>query len=70
MTPATRDRLAACLAHQDAALLLLHHAHATGDPDYGAAVMASLDRLQALSTAVRALLLTPPAAASHGSGTS
>lgn len=68
MTPARREELARCLAHQDAALLLLHHAHATGDTDHGAAVAASLARLQALSTAVRALLLTPPAAAGHGSG--
>lgn len=66
MTPERREALSRALAHQDAAILLLHHAHATGDPDYGAAVMASLDRLQALSRCVRALLLAPPADASDG----
>ena len=66
MTPARREALARALAHQDAAILLLHHAHATGDPDHAAAVAASLDRLQALSRCVRSLLLSPPAVASHG----
>lgn len=66
MTPERREQLSRALAHQDAALLLLHHAHACSDPDYGAAVLASLDRLQALSGCVRALLLAPPEGASNG----
>ncbi len=66
MTPARREALARALAHQDAALLLLHHAHASGDPEHGVAIEASLDRLQALSRCVRALLLSPPAAAHDG----
>jgi hypothetical protein len=66
MTPERREALCRALAHQDAALLLLHHAHLNGDPDCRTAVLASLDRLQALSRCVRALLLAPPEGARNG----